>query len=191
MLIVGEIPPIESLLAEADAADLASVEMFTAESRRRERLAWRVMLRRVLGREVRITYSVGGKPQICDDVYSHISVSHCRDMVAVVLSQRECGVDIELQTRDFGRVAARYMSGAELSMASSSELQAVVWSAKECLYKMAGVEGLDWREDIIVTDILCEQQQVRGSVVYRGEQLLDTLLHYHYPDEQHILLYGV
>ena len=191
MLIIDYIPPMEALLAEANEADLRAVAPFTAESRRRERLAWRVMLRRALGRDFEVEYLPSGKPQLRDVEFSHISVSHCRDMVAVALSTRECGVDVELLERRFAAVAERYMSPEELSLAATAEEQAIVWSAKEVLYKMAGTEGLDWRREIRIVEINAAEQRVRGVVERRGERLVEQSLHYCYPDAEHIVLYGL
>lgn len=191
IIIIDYIPPMEALLADATEADLRAVAEFAAESRRRERLAWRAMLRRALGRECVIEYKPSGKPQIVDEKYSHISVSHCRDMVAVALSTRECGVDVELLERRFAAVAERYMSHEELAMATTAGQQAIVWSAKEVLYKMAGTEGLDLRGEIRITQIDEAEARVRGVVEHRGERLMEQSLHYCYPDAEHILIYGL
>lgn len=190
MLIIDYIPPMEALLAEANEADLRAVAPFTAESRRRERLAWRVMLRRVLGREFEVEYLPSGKPQLRDAEFSHISVSHCRDMVAVALSTRECGVDVELLERRFAAVAERYMSPEELSLAATAEEQAIVWSAKEVLYKMAGTKGLDWRREIRIEAIDGATSLVRGVVSHHDKELLRCELHLLQPDPEHILLYA-
>ena len=191
IIIIDYIPPMEALLADATEADLRAVAEFAAESRRRERLAWRAMLRRALGRECVIEYKPSGKPQIVDEKYSHISVSHCRDMVAVAVATAECGVDVELLERRFAAVAERYMSPEELSLVNSDVERAIVWSAKEVLYKMAGTEGLELRREIRIVEINAAEQSVRGVVERRGERLVERSLRYCYPDAEHIVLYGL
>lgn len=188
-LLIDTIPTLEALLEESNIADIHSIADFGAESRRRERLAWRVMLRDYLGREAEIEYLPSGKPLLRDEEYSHISVSHCKDLVSVAISHRECGVDIERLDRRFEAVAERYMSPQEIRMSSEPLLRAVVWSAKEVLYKMAGREALDLRENIRIEHIDTSQREVEGVVISEEQELLRCRLSYYQPDEEHILLY--
>ena len=82
--------------------DLRSVEQFVSQSRRRERLTWRAMLYEFLGEQVEIEY-LDGAPIVVDrDI--HIGVSHTTDMVAVVVADNPCAVDIERKDRDVSRI---------------------------------------------------------------------------------------
>lgn len=190
-LIIDTIPTIEALLEESNISDIHSIASFEAKSRRRERLAWRVMLREYLQREPKITYLPSGKPLIEDQEFSHISISHCNDLVAVALSHRECGVDIERLDRNFDRVAQRYISQQEQSLATSTLNRAIIWSAKEVLYKMASREGLDLCKEITIEAIHHNRQEVTGVVRIAEEELLRCEISYYQPDAEHILLYHI
>ncbi len=120
------IPSEAESTAAADAEDLASVSGFASASRRAERLAWRKLLREVLAEHfgcafpegLRIEYSASGAPRLKDFPDIEISVSHCRDMAAIVVSHTgattesrcdgsgACGVDIERADRNFDRVTS-------------------------------------------------------------------------------------
>lgn len=162
--INGGVVAVAPIVAEADlescatAEELQSVEGITATSRRLERLAWRALLRS-LEPEARVEYLPSGKPQILNSQYQHISVSHCRGAVAVVLADRGCGVDVECRSRNFERVQSRYMTQQERSLSTHEDWAAVVWCAKEALYKMAGREGVDFLSDVVIRSARCHDSK--------------------------------
>ena len=189
-MITGHIAPLQELEAEASDCELQSVEQFSSSSRRAERLSWRMMLRRVVGRSVAIEYSSQGAPLLSEEVvinnchYKYISVSHCRDMVAIMLSQQPCGVDIEQMGRDFERVSGRYTTAEEQGLSDSAVFNAAAWCAKEALYKMAHREGLDFRRDICITAVDFENNRIFGRVgAYEGVEM--QIL---WPDDEHIVV---
>lgn len=190
LLLIGHIAPLEELEAEASDCELQSVEQFSSYSRRAERLSWRMMLRRVVGRSVTIKYSSQGAPLLSEEVvinncyYKYISVSHCRDMVAIMLSQQPCGVDIEQMGRDFERVSGRYTTAEEQGLSDSAAFNAVAWCAKEALYKMAHREGLDFRRDICITAVDFENNRIFGRVGAYDSVEMQIL----WPDDEHIVV---
>ncbi|MBQ4532787.1 MAG: 4'-phosphopantetheinyl transferase superfamily protein [Alistipes sp.] len=190
LLIIGHIAPLQQLEVEASDCELQSVEQFSSYSRRAERLSWRMMLRRVVGRSVAIEYSSQGAPLLSEEVvinnchYKYISVSHCRDMVAIMLSQQPCGVDIEQRGRDFERVSSRYITAEEQGLSDSAVFNAVAWCAKEALYKMAHREGLDFRCDICITAVDFENNRIFGRVGVYDSVEMQIL----WPDDEHIVV---
>lgn len=121
--------------------------------RRSEWLSWRGIVRRELGLpQLRFAYSDCGAPSI-EGSALHLSVSHCEDSVAVALSEGPCAVDVEPLARDFGRVAARYLSAGERILSDDPLWPAVVWCAKETLYKFAGRRGVDWLRDLRIEQV--------------------------------------
>ena len=184
-LVVEPILPLSELEREADERDLQSIEAFTSPSRRAERLAWRRVLRR-LSPDAEVEYEPSGAPRLKNSPYTYISVSHCRDVVAVVLSCNVCGVDVERVDRDFARVAERYMTAKERALCSEEWWAAAVWCAKECLYKMAGREGADFKRDIVVESVDTSTSQILCRAY--GEPIT---LCYAMPDEKHLLAYSL
>jgi phosphopantetheinyl transferase len=126
----------------ANSVDIAAVTHISNKSRRCEVLAWRAIVRRELGNDVHIGYDEYGAPQV--DIHDrYISVSHSRGVVAVLISDTPCAVDIEHKDRDFRRVASRYLSDREREIAEQNNLFAEMWSAKEALYKYHKRGSLD------------------------------------------------
>lgn len=207
VVLIGHIAPLTVLEAEANEEELRSVEGISSHSRRAERLAWRILLRKaaergtgvLVGAEqtaekgaekdtILIKYTAQGAPVLArgivigDSHYTHISVSHCRDKVAVMLSLRPCGIDIEQLARDFGRVSTRYITPDERALCQCEEFEAIAWCAKEALYKLAQIEGLDFRRDIIIEAI----DPAAGTIVGRAGELQSVTMQILRPDKEHV-----
>lgn len=184
---MGEILPLAEAEAEADALDRAAVEGITHPARRAERLSWRILLRRHTQHPVEVEYAKNGAPRIRNFPYPHISVSHCRDRVAVVMSSRPCAVDIEQTDRNFAKVAARFITEQESRIAPTAIEKAAIWSGKECLYKLYGREGLDLLRDIHITDIDLACGRIQGEVLTEPA----VTMRVERPDETHIVVYHI
>ena len=164
VLLTGPIASEAELTATAREDDLHAVAAFVSEHRRREYLAWRALLYGYLGRYVRVEYDASGAPRLVSHPDLRISVSHCRDMVAVALSDRVCGVDMERLDRDFMKAAPRFLSARERTLSEDKRLAAAVWCAKECLYKMYGRRGMDLLRDLAVGSVDFARGTIRGTV---------------------------
>lgn len=162
------VEPVDRVYACCDtlitAQDVASASRFQNERRRREHLAWRRIVRRELGRDVDIDYNAVGAPVVSiPNIY--ISVAHAGEMVAVAISDRRVGVDIERADRDFSRAASRYMSAAEAALATHDRWAGEVWCAKEAMYKYYGKQGVDLLDDLHVESYDGERGILVGRMV--------------------------
>ena len=143
------------LLTESDREYLATL---SAPSRRAQWSTARTILRRELGEKAELRYTSSGALVLAKPIgdICSISVSHTSEWVAVLLSGSRCGVDIELLDRNFSKVASRYISHEErerLSEKVGEQFEALMWSAKEAIYKYGAHEGFDFLRDLVVTDI--------------------------------------
>ena len=170
-IVIEQIAAEEALRDGAAMADLTLVEQFGSVSRRCEALAWRAIVRRELGADVTIGYDEYGAP-VVDAPNIYISVSHSRNVVAVLFADRACSVDIESAERDFGKVATRYLSSAEQQMAEECGLYAEMWSAKEAMYKYYRKGGLDLSKDISITAYDSDRGVLRGTIL--GEEEVEV-----------------
>lgn len=170
---------IESPMTPAESARWTTPEERAAaaaydECRRTEYLAWRALVRRELGSDVRIFYHASGAPAV-DRPQMQVGVAHCPGRIAVCISDRPCAVDIEPASRDFSRAAPRFLSEQERSLSADALLPGVVWCAKETLYKLSGRKGLDLLRDIRITAVDIAARTVTGRVL-DGEPVRLTLL---------------
>ena len=163
-LVVEAIPPVY-LCCDAliTASDVASASRFQNDSRRREHLAWRRVVRSELGRGVVIDYNEVGAP-VVDTPNTHISVAHCAQSVAVAIANEPVGVDIESLDRNYERIKSRFMSPAEEALSSMEAWPAVVWTAKEAIYKLYGKREVDLTKDIRITAFDAERMTLEAEV---------------------------
>ena len=89
-----------------------------------------------------MSYDTNGKPMLIDWPDIHFSMSHCREAVACVLSDRPVGIDIESFDQYDEVVAARVMSEEEMREIKASPTPDIaftrLWTMKESLYKLTG-----------------------------------------------------
>lgn len=170
----SELNQKQLLVTEEERRTAAS---FGHERRRTEYLLWRHTVRRELGEDAEIAYSESGAPFI-KNRNINIGISHSRDFVAVIVSPRRCAVDIESLARNFHQISSRYISEAESLLSDDPRLPAVLWCAKETLYKYAGRKELDLLRDIRIERVDFDRRTVTGRI---GEGN---------PTELHILFYG-
>lgn len=98
----------------------------------------------------RLTCESNGKPFFEDYPDFHFNISHCEDLIAVAVSKRPVGVDIEI-LRDVNlEIAGRFFSEKEIRFSKTSRDFLYVWTRKEALLKKTG-EGL---KNISKADVL-------------------------------------
>ena len=85
-------------------------ERLKAPSRKLEYLAVRVLLKTMLGKEVRIGHEPSGKPFLTGGEY-HVSISHTKGYVAVGLHESaQPGIDIEVYGERVRKVESRFIT---------------------------------------------------------------------------------
>lgn len=120
---------------------------FTFEKRKTEWLATRVLLKQLIGNSFNISYTDSGKPVLDHPEYHHISITHSREFVAVFIHQnREIGIDIESQNRNYAPILKKYLSDGELGhIKDDNSIPCLYWCAKEALFKMVEEQGIDFK----------------------------------------------
>lgn len=155
LLVLWEITESEAELeAYCTEGEVSWASQRRSSAHRLQFLSWRALLHNELP-EATVSYNSEGAPQLLNPTptpYCHISVSHSKGFSAMLLSQVRCGVDIEEYTRDLSRAQSRFVREGEASLSKTvrpSELfPAVVWCAKEALYKWARTPGVDFLQQI-------------------------------------------
>lgn len=155
-IIMTAIKDEEYYADKVTAEDRQSALRFSNKVRRSAFLAWRAVVRRQVG-DKEISYDSVGAP-VVEDSEIHIGVSHTLGIVAVILSNHKCAIDIEPADRDCSMAASRFVSQQEreLQGSYSQSFDTMMWCAKEVLYKMSGRKELDLLRDMRIssTDIL-------------------------------------
>jgi 4'-phosphopantetheinyl transferase len=146
---------LEAALLELSAERREQALRYRHELGRRQCTLAYLMLKRALHEEYGITgnprfnYGEHGKPLLADYPDIHFSLSHCREAVACVVSDRPVGIDVESIGRYREPLAAYTMSETERAAIAAAPLPEVaftrLWTMKEALLKCSGqgiVDGL-------------------------------------------------
>jgi phosphopantetheinyl transferase len=126
-------------------------EKLTSEKRKRERAGILHLIHDILGIKGSLVHAPNGCPIIVDnDSPINISISHSNNLVGILLHhQKKVGLDIDDITRNFSRVASRFLSTKEKQYIPVDNLyQCVAWCAKEAVFKLAGESGIDFSQQI-------------------------------------------
>ena len=127
--------------------------------RRMEYLAVRAMASEMGIQGLDIAYRPSGKPYILNSNLS-ISISHTKNYVAVMLSPNELiGVDLEYRSDRILKIRHKFMHPDEedrLKQVSNAISETVVlllhWCAKEALFKAVPEEGVDFAQELRISD---------------------------------------
>ncbi len=144
--------------------------------KRSEWLASRELLFKIasLPERAECLYDDFGKPYL-KGIDKNISVSHSELWCAAMVSDKPCGVDIQIYTDTVLRISNRFLSEEE-----SREIQKaknkihslhLYWGAKECMYKAYGKRKLEFRSHIFVHSINTGQHTAMGEIRYEDLHL--------------------
>ena len=188
-IIIARVDPeaeYSPLLTEEDREHLATL---AAPARRAQWSTCRVILREELGESAELRYAPAGALILVSPIgdMRFVSLSHSDEWVAVMLSARRCGVDIETLGRNFSKVASRYISHEERAQFEAQvgdHFEAIMWSAEEALYKFGSNPGLDFIQDMIITGFDTAEQTITAELY----GLATPTVHYRFVGDQ-ILCY--
>ena len=93
-----------------------------------------------------------GKPYRVD-CHKHISISHSKDKVAVILADRPVGIDIQNEVEKITRIQHKFISNTERKRLPDVNLVPyyhIFWGAKESMYKAYGNKELEFKEHMHV-----------------------------------------
>lgn len=177
------------IMRELSEGELSQLSKLKNERRRIEFLASRILLQQLFNQNIEIEYLPNGKPLLVSPNY-HVSLSHSKDFVAVIISQnKEVGVDIEKIRDNMERLKEKFLSEKELKTINTSDnlLLHLFWGAKEAMYKMYSSHQPLFTEHLFLENINLETQKASGIVkqdnLYKKvniqyQQIEDNLLVY-------------
>lgn len=132
--------------------ELNRYSLFKNEKRQTEYLAT-LQLKNHLFESEEINYKPSGVPYLKHESSPHISISHSYIYIGIISAPFPIGLDIEKIADKILRVSSKFINAQErlhFDLASPKSLT-TLWTIKEVVYKAAQVEGLDFKDDIVVT----------------------------------------
>ena len=126
---------------------------YTSEKRKKEHLVSRLLVTEIYPTKT-IIYNEFGAPEL--DNGKHISISHSKALVAVIMSDKNTGLDIEQISEKSLRLASKFVSEKNL-IKLNKEKSTLIWCIKEAIYKWHQKGGVDFIKDIIITEFIAEE----------------------------------
>lgn len=116
-------------------------------------------------------YDANGKPHLTDG--KHISITHSFIFSAIIISDMEVGIDIEMQRPKIIRIAHKFTPIEEYrTLANDDAIMrklTMVWGAKESLYKSFASPGVSFLQHIYVDDFALEDMASVAIVSYEDK----------------------
>lgn len=153
---------VEELLSAISHAEwIQNIYSIKSETRIKEVLSARLLIKELAREEKEVYYNDSGKPFLADRSY-HISVSHTKGYVAVAFNaEKEIGLDIELISEKIRRVKSRLISASEYIDENNDLIHLLLhWSAKEAMFKFIDVSGVNFLDHLFVGTFTPQQEGV-------------------------------
>lgn len=173
-------------ILDLDPYTIEEISRFSSEKRKLEFLAVRCALRHLSGRSLRIKYLPGGMPYL-DDHSMQIGISHTGHYATVITHPTTpVSIDIERIGDKVIRVRHKFLHQEELQNIDprSEKIHlTILWAAKEALYKIIGIETVDFINQLRIEPF---QPYMYGTIAaqeYASEAKATYTLHYKvYPE---------
>lgn len=117
--------------------------------RQREWLSSRYLLYLLLNEKSRtkLVKDACGKPHL-NKGKAHISISHSKTKVAVIVSDRPTGIDVQERVERIPMIQHKFISeeeGGFIDASKAIDYYHIFWGAKESMYKAYGLKELDFK----------------------------------------------
>jgi len=137
-----------------------------------------------------IQISPAKKPLLIDDTF-HFSVSHCGDYAAVILSTRySVGIDVEEITPKLEKIKYKYLSETEVQIFKEHDtsdnhltLLTLFWSAKEAMFKWYGKGSVDFKKNMVISQLKFHEESGIVNACFIKEQSTDLMIHFRFFDQ--------
>jgi len=114
-------------------------------------------------------YNGNGKPHLTDG--KHISITHSFTFSALIVSDNEVGIDIEMNREKIKIIQHKFVNferGFIHKDDNYIEQLTVIWGAKESLYKIYPHGGLTFKNDIDINSFQIADKKTTGFIKLEG-----------------------
>lgn len=192
LLIWKNTESLEELSRQVKLKDVCSLRLdgMKSELHKKGFLGVRMLMQEIGYTDFDLFYDTDGKPHLKDG--KHISITHSYAFSAIIISNREIGIDMELQREKIITIANKfiepefaYLDPLHLSLYMQKLM--VIWGVKEAVYKMMSRSGLSFKQNIYVFPFELEEKTGTASVQF--EEINETYPFFFEEVEDFILVY--
>ena len=149
ILVWKTLESLEELISLSTNTDYSHVK---SNERRKEFLACRILLN-YFNKNLKISYSENGSPNLNN--HQCISVSHSRNLVCIIISDKKIGVDVEQISDKSLRLKGKFINSHHTKL--NKEKSTLIWCIKEAVFKFHKIGNVDFKKDVFVTEFILEE----------------------------------
>ena len=131
-------------------------KIFKSLKRQKEYLCTRLLLKEI-DRNLSITYNKWGAPTL--NTNKNISISHSKNIIAIIVSKKNVALDIEMISKKPLKIKNKFLSIFD-NISHTIEETTLAWSAKETIFQLHQKGDIDYKSDIKIKEINCDENQI-------------------------------
>jgi 4'-phosphopantetheinyl transferase len=139
----------ESLDDFKKSIDYKNSQNFKSKKRQLQFLCTRLLLTKI-NKDLIINYNIFGAPEINNGQF--ISISHSNKLIAIIISDKKAGIDIEEISNKALKVSSKFLSSNDKIHYNDNETT-LCWCAKETMFKWHQKGNISFKNDIIIQSI--------------------------------------
>ena len=146
------------------------LDKFSSVKRKIEFLATRMLLEEVGLSDADLSYREDGAPIIKG---KFISISHTSYFVAIIVSDKKVGIDIERNRQQIFRIAHKFVNEDEKNKfdVDSLEILSIIWNSKEAMFKLCDRTGIDFKDNLNVSKIDFDDKIVEAELSFNENKI--------------------
>ena len=121
------------------------------KNKRKKEIKAKEKLIKKLFPDEQLSYSKFGAPQLSNG--NAISLSHSKELFAVITAEKVASVDIEPIDKKAFRLKNKFLDNVELNFIKHHETATLLWCAKECLYKLHQRGNINFKQDLKICQL--------------------------------------
>lgn len=151
---------------------LARLQTMKSETHQRAFLSVRKLLQETGHNDVQLHYDEFGKPHLENEI--HISITHSFDFSAIILSDKNVGIDIEQRREKIIRIADKFVDKSEFEFLNKENLQdyisklTVIWGIKEAVFKIRNEKGISFKDHIFVAPFEMKDSKTEALLTFEN-----------------------
>ncbi len=151
---------------------LERLQTMKSETHQRAFLSVRKLLQETGHNDVQLHYDEFGKPHL--DNENHISITHSFDFSAIILSDKNVGIDIEQRREKIIRIADKFVDKSEFEFLNKENLQdyisklTVIWGIKEAIFKIRNEKGISFKDHIFVAPFEIKDTKTEALLTFEN-----------------------
>jgi phosphopantetheinyl transferase (holo-ACP synthase) len=160
--------------------------------REREKKGLGYLLNHHFKEDVELNYNSHGKPFIANQNI-HISISHSRNLLALIISPKNVAIDVELISDKAQHVKTKFLNEQELlDTAKAAPLTFLLyWCAKETLFKYLGIKGKSLKDDFFIPQFDADKKEGFFKGMIDVHQLKEEINMKYFIKDNFVVVYTV